>query len=192
MAKKRDDVMEIINGISTVIAQYGYDGAMDGEEKVEIGLNREQGDYLLNSRIMDGFGVQFQNDMLKINYHTEILLKDVHRKGFEDEIRSKINGLAKFIKKQYKVVTGNVLTLTALKETFKAEVQSMSRIRSWVQASQFYKIGGASDAEYLRKDAEGDPMEASIRDWLQAASKKPPKPENVFIKPKDNEKNGTK
>jgi len=180
-------VNDVINGISAVVTKLGHDGALDKEgEPVKIGLKREEGNPLIDERIMDGFGVTFQYDMLKITYQSEVMLKDVHQKGFESDIESMIGKIATFIRKEYKKETGSALSLTAQPDTFGALVQSMSRVRSWVQASKWFKIGAAGDAE-LRPDAEGDASEAAIRDWISQNDKKPKKPENVEIKPADNE-----
>ena len=47
--------LEIINGISQVLSKK-YDGALDeNDEPIKIGLKREEGDPILDSRIMDGF-----------------------------------------------------------------------------------------------------------------------------------------
>ena len=48
--------LEIINGISQVLSN-SYDGALDESgEPVKIGLRREEGNPLVDPRVMDGFG----------------------------------------------------------------------------------------------------------------------------------------
>ena len=74
--------LEIINGISQVLAN-SYDGALDeNSEPVKIGLRREEGNPLLDARVMDGFGAHISADRLHIKYHAEIPLKEVHANGF--------------------------------------------------------------------------------------------------------------
>ena len=56
-------VLDIVRGISQAAAN-AYDGshderyAADGKAR-KIGLNREEGDPILDSRVMDGFKVKF-------------------------------------------------------------------------------------------------------------------------------------
>ena len=74
--------MEIVRGISQVMANT-YDGALDeAGAPVKIGLKREEGHPINDSRIMDGFKVSLSGNQLCIHYHSEIKLKDVHARGF--------------------------------------------------------------------------------------------------------------
>ena len=74
-----------------------------------------------------------------------------------------ISDIAKFIKKEYKKVTGDALTLKAVGEV-DALVQQTSRVRTWVQAKQYFDIGGIG-AEGI-KDPSEDNMEASFKTFL--------------------------
>jgi hypothetical protein len=112
---------------------------------------------------MDGFKVTFHGNQLRISYHAEIKLKDVYAKGFESDLEQMIADIAKFLKKEYKKVTGDALTLKANGEV-DAIVQETSRVRSWVQASQMFDIGGI-DAEGVKEPSE-DNMEASFKSFL--------------------------
>ena len=50
---------EIVNAISQVLANT-YDGALDESgEPVKIGLRREEGNPLIDHRVMDGFGIKY-------------------------------------------------------------------------------------------------------------------------------------
>ena len=54
--------LEIINCISQVLANT-YDGALDESgEPVKIGLRREEGNPLVDPRVMDGFGASVSGD----------------------------------------------------------------------------------------------------------------------------------
>lgn len=185
---KGSSVIEIINAISKIATQYGGDGAYDGEgERVDIGLKRDQGHIINDTRVIDGFSVGFQGNILIINYQSEVSLKDVHDSNFENETEQMINKVATFLRKEYKKEEGKALTLTAIPNTFKAIVQSTSRVRSWVQATKLFNVGGLNDADNsLRKDSDGNKLDASIRNWLELG-KKQTRPENEEIKPKDNE-----
>jgi hypothetical protein len=155
--------MEIVRGISQVMAN-SHDGALDDKgEPIKVGLKREDGDPILDSRVMDGFKVSFYGSQLCIHYHSELKLKDVYAKGFEDDLAQMIADIAKFIKKEYKKVTGDALTLKAVGEV-DALVQQTSRVRTWVQAKQYFDIGGIG-AEGI-KDPSEDNMEASFKTFL--------------------------
>jgi hypothetical protein len=76
-------------------------------------LKREEGDPILDKRVMDGFKVKLHGDKLCIHYHSEVQLKDVHDKGFESDLEKMINDIAKFHQERIQKVTGDTLTLTA-------------------------------------------------------------------------------
>ena len=59
--------MEIVRGISQVLAN-SYDGALDDKgEPIKVGLKREEGDPIIDSRVMDGFKVTFHGSQLRIS-----------------------------------------------------------------------------------------------------------------------------
>lgn len=158
--------LEIVRGISQVMANT-YDGALDADgEPVKIGLKREEGHPINDKRVMDGFGVKFEGDKLCIYYHAEVLLKDVYGKDFEGEIDQMITDIAAFLKKEYKRITKTALTLTPAKdEEVQVLVQNTSRIRTWVQAYKKFDIGGMGETEKTR-DASEDRLEDSFRKFL--------------------------
>jgi len=134
-------ILNIINGISQVLSNT-HDGALDSDgNRVELGLKREEGDPLIDSRVMDGFSVRFYGDRICVTYQCDPKLKDVHKNSFESDIESMINDVVKFIKKEYKKLTKNTLSLTAEGE-IDVLVQYISRIRTTVTAKKIYKIGG--------------------------------------------------
>lgn len=136
--------LEIINGISQVLAK-GYDGALDeNDEPLKVGLKREEGNPLIDPRVIDGFGVKFESNCICITYSSEIKLKEVYGGSLENDVSSKISDVATFIKKEYKALTKNGLTLTADGEV-NVLVQPVSRIRTLVTAVQKFKIGGLEE-----------------------------------------------
>ena len=112
--------LEIIRGISQA-ASNAYDGSHhasyspDGEVR-EAGLKREEGHPLLDSRVVDGFSVRFHGPLLCISYQSEIKLKEVYAQNLENEMSSMIDKIATFLKKEYKKITKNSLSLTAQDE----------------------------------------------------------------------------
>ena len=155
--------LEIVRGISQVMAN-SHDGALDDKgEPIKVGLKREEGDSITDSRIMDGFKVSLYGDQLCIHYHAEIRLKDTHDKNFESDLEQMIADIAKFIKKEYKKVTGNALSITKVGE-IDAIVQQTSRVRTWVQAKCYYDIGGI-DAEAVSGESK-DSVDSKFKSFL--------------------------
>ena len=168
--------LEIVRGISQVMAN-SHDGALDDKgEPIKIGLKREEGDPILDSRVMDGFGVKFNGNKLIINYHSEIKLKEVYSNSFESDIESTINDVAKFLKKEYKVITGNSLSLSPEGEV-NIVVQSTSRVRVWAQAARTYTIGSLNEVEEIKAPSE-DKMDVSFRKFLDAGGFQGKRPQN--------------
>ena len=181
------NTIDIVRGIAQAAAN-SYDGAhdekysLDGEAH-KVGLKREEGDPIIDSRIMDGFSVRFHGPQLCIHYHGEIKIKDVHDSKFESDIESMINEIAKFLKKEYKKVTSKSLSLSPEGEV-SVDVQSTSRIRAWVQAHRYYKIGGLSDVIPVGEESEEN-LDASIKKFLAIGKDAYPgtkKPKNVTRK----------
>ena len=96
-------VYEIIQGINQAAAN-AFDGAhdaalaADGEAR-KVGLTREDGHFINDRRVMDGFKVVFHGPILRIKYQAEVRIKDVKNNGFEGEIESKLADIVKFLKK---------------------------------------------------------------------------------------------
>ena len=158
--------MEIVRGISQVMNNT-YDGALDENgEPIKVGLKREEGDPITDSRIMDGFKVSFHGPQLCIHYHSEILLKQAGSSDFESNLEQMISDIAKFIKKEYKKVTGSSLSLTSAGDV-EAIVQNTSRVRTWVQASQLFDIGGVDkDTETIKGESKNS-VDAKFNDFLE-------------------------
>lgn len=161
--------LEIINGISQAISR-GYDGAHDDSgDPVEIGLRREEGDPLVDSRVMDGFSARIGGNRLYISYHCEPHLKEVHNSSFEQEVESMIEKVKSFVQKEYKKVTKSALSLSDPSEV-KVLVEYISRIRCSVKAVKCYKIGALTDVEATPScdESSSDPerVDKSIRDFL--------------------------
>lgn len=151
--------LEIINGISQVLAN-SYDGALDESgEPIKIGLRREEGNPLLDARIIDGFGASIcPAGRLHIKYHSEIPLKEVHSNGFEGEMESMVEKVKSFIQKEYNKVMKSSLSLSDPSEV-DVLVEYVSRIRCSVKVHKCYKIGGTQieDVSDANQDRPTDP-----------------------------------
>ena len=78
MAEK-SNIIDIVNGISQAAAN-AYDGALDDKgEPLKVGLKREEGNPILDKRVVDGFNVSIAGNILNIKYQGEIMLKDVYK-----------------------------------------------------------------------------------------------------------------
>jgi hypothetical protein len=168
-------VLEIIRGLSQAAANASYDG-YDLEQ--EIGLKREEGHPVLDSRVMDGFKVRFSGKNLIITYQSEMRLKELHpRNQFENEIEQKFSDIVKFLQKEYKNITKNSISLKALADA-DILVQSTSRIRSWVQATKQYEIPGiGEEVKPNRQTSIRDidkSYEKQFQDFLDLSSEKRP------------------
>ena len=152
--------LEVVRGISQVMANT-YDGALDkDDEPVKAGLKREEKEWnLRDRRVIDGFKLKLQGEHLILTYHSECLMKDAHDKKYDEKLERTVNEVLKFIKKEYKKVTGDSLSL---KQKGKMEVmhESTSRIRSWVRVQAVYEIKGL---EKTKKEK----VDNTVRDWLK-------------------------
>ena len=158
-------VYEIVQGLSQAAAN-AYDGALgEDNQPLVAGLRREDGDPILDKRVMDGFKIKFYGDMMCLSYHSEVMLKEVYAAGFESEIEQRIADIASFLKKEYKKITGKSVSLTEEGEA-DMRVESSSRVRSWVTAKKHYKVGGLAK-EMEVNAASADNMEAGWKTFLE-------------------------
>jgi len=160
--------LEIIRGIAQAAAN-AYDGSHEGslnadERPRKVGLKREEGHVINDRRVADGFKIQFNGPLLRVIYNSEIRLQDVTQKGFEGEIVRMLASIASFLKKEYKKVTGDTLTLTKQGEP-DIFVQKLSNYRTDVRGMCDYKIGGLEGIEIVEGSSE-DRLDAAVRAWL--------------------------
>ena len=170
-------VYEIVQGLSQAAAN-AYDGALDESgEPIKAGLAREDGDPILDTRVLDGFNVKFYGNMMCLSYHSEVQLKEVYKNGFEGEIDQRITDISSFLKKEYKKITGDSVTLTA-EGDLDVRVETSSRVRSWIIAKKHYKVGGLS--EDMNDDNRGstNPLEADWKSFLDQGGWKGKRPQN--------------
>jgi hypothetical protein len=166
-------VYEIIQGINQAAAN-AYDGAheetlqADGKAR-KAGLSREEGHYINDRRVMDGFHVQFHGPILRVKYQAEVRIKDVKNSGFENDIGRHLADIVKFLKKEYKSITGNTVTLTK-EGDHHILVQRISNYRTDCQAHCDYRIGGLKDMPEVEAGSSDD-LDAAIKKWLAQGPK---------------------
>ena len=81
------NILDIVRGLGQAAAN-AYDGALDENgEPLQVGLKREKGHLVLDSRVMDGFKVRFAADKMIVTYQGEVTMKEVHpRNQFENSV----------------------------------------------------------------------------------------------------------
>ena len=161
-------VVDIVTGISRAVGDGHWDGATDEKgEKLKIGLKREEGNPNFDKRTMDGFGVKVNGKTLIVSYHSDLLLKDVYanKKGkLEDELEQTMSDIVSYLKKQYRKITGNTLSLKEKGEV-DARVESTSRVRVFVTARKNYEISNM-DNVVGAKEPSKDSLEKEFRKFL--------------------------
>ena len=179
------NIADIVKGISQAAAN-AYDGALDEEgNKLQVGLMRDKETKIQDKRVMDGFGVSFSGKNMTVNYHREVRNKEVMDNKLRDEVETAIEEVANFLKKEYKKVTGETLSLKKLPGDVIGNVQSTSRVRSWVEAQCKYEIQGI-DKEDLADTSKRD-IDSAIKSFLELG-KNAKRPENEEISAGANEK----
>ena len=178
MAKKKEtsSIYDIVKGLSQAAAN-AYDGALteDGEP-VAVGLKREEGDLILDSRVIDGFKVKFYGNMMCLTYQSDVQLKEVYANGFESEIDQRLTDIASWLKKEYRKITGKSVTLTEEGDV-DVMVQSTSNVRSWIQAKKHYKVGGLSEDMQIESPSK-DGLEKSWKTFLDLGGWDGKRPKN--------------
>ena len=175
-------VYEIIRGINQAAAN-AYDGSHDerfvetGYAK-EIGLKREQGCALNDSRVIDGFKVRMSGPKLIVSYQSEVPVSDFHNTKLDQELEQTYADIVKFLKKEYKKIIGETLSL---KEEGKVDfiLQNMSKLRTWIQCTKTYIVGNMKDVIEVGEPSE-DRVEKNFRKFLELHTDK--KPQNVTRK----------
>jgi len=140
--------MEIIQGISQAVANK-HDGSREDQGKGDfqkIGLRREEPTPFNDRRLIDGFGVSIGGHQLKLHYQSEIALREVYEKKFEDEITDILEQCISFVKKEYRKITKKGLVLKMVGEPV-IRVEHMNKIRSWITAYCIYDIEGLEKPE---------------------------------------------
>ena len=169
-------VIDTVRGISAAASNM-FDGAKDDNgEPIKIGLKREEGNPMLDKRVIDGCKIRISGKTLIVSYHSELLLKDVYSQKLEDELEQTMSDVVSFLKKQYRKITGSTLSLKE-KGDVEARVEKTSRVRVFVTASKQYEISGMDDVEDVKEPNKGD-LEKEFRSFLDQGGWKGARPKN--------------
>ena len=160
-----EKTLKILNGISQALGE-SYDGAVDEDgNPIKIGLKREEGNPLLDKRRMDGFNGKVSGNVLILNYHSEISLKDVYVGKLENEIEETLADIVKHLKKRYRKITGDSLSLKEKGEV-DARVEKINNHRVHVMAKKLYDISGMDNVETVGQSNK-DSLEKSFKKFLE-------------------------
>ena len=91
------NTLEIVQGLAQAAANV-YDGVHDERYSPDgqvhsIGLRREEGNPIIDSRVIDGFKVKFAANRICILYQSDVKLKEVYGTNFENEIMKMLNDI---------------------------------------------------------------------------------------------------
>ena len=146
-------VYEIVQALSQASAN-AYDGALNEDgEALKAGLQREEGNPLIDRRVMDGFNVRFYGPMMCLSYQSEVQLKEVYANGFESDMEQRLTEIIKFLKKEARKLGGGTISLKPEGE-IDIRVENSSRVRSWVTAKMHYRVGGMEKVEVVGEATE--------------------------------------
>jgi hypothetical protein len=168
------DLMEVIKGISQVMAQT-YDGARDEKgEPIKTGLRREDVPPLTSCecRLLDGFRARVTHysdknnsfPCLVMSYQSELKLEEAHNPKLGENVEDHISEALKYLKKEFKKVTGKELSVEKHGDV-KMLVEELSKIRVFVTAQCHYKISGVDMPKLEdKKDVE---RSEQLQKWLK-------------------------
>jgi hypothetical protein len=170
------EIMDVITGISQVMAKT-YDGGRDSDGKpIKAGLRREDGaDFHkyegTECRLLDGFRARVSHHVdngdsfpcLIMSYQSEIKLEEAHNPKLGEDVEQHLAEALKYLKKEYKKVTGKELTVEKHGDV-KMLVEEMSKIRVLVTATCRYKINNVDMPKLEdKKDVE---RSEQLQKWL--------------------------
>ena len=179
--------LEIVRGIKQAMAN-AYDGAhderyVDGEDLVKkIGLKREEGCPMSDYRSMDAVFVKIHGTDMYVHYHTEVPSKDSHKSKLKSEIEQRIADTVNYLKKEYRKIVGETLSLGAGMD-IDIDVQFISRRRVSIVACQGFPINGMDEStEAVNPGSPEDRLDKSIKDFLALGRESAKKPSNYTAK----------
>ena len=131
-------VYDVVKGISQAIHNVHHGARSADGKPVEIGLKREE-QPITDQRVMDGFGISMQGNLLMIRYNSHEPLANLHEKRFEREIERRIEEIKKFIQKEFENHTGSSLRLKEAGD-IKILVESSNRVKAIIKAMMPFEI----------------------------------------------------
>lgn len=172
---------KIISAIHQAVAN-ARDGEQDerqrlGKNKIKLGMEREEGDIWLDSRIIDGFGVKINGRTLTLTYTTPVHIKQYHdRKKMISFMENHMDGIVEFLKKEFKTETGSALKLKALDDEPKIYGTGSSNRRIATGTMRYEVQNFDKEVEDSFEDEEdGDSEEPEKSEYAKGEAKGRPK-----------------
>jgi hypothetical protein len=157
------EIIDVIKGIQQAVAN-----SFDGSGRDDTGLRREEPTPITDKRIMDGFGCRVQGDILLVNYHAEMPFSNSKPHQLQDEVDQTLQDVISFLKKEYKRVTGETLSLSPLDKEASVHAEYLNRQRLSVKAVKRWTISGLGDySKGLERDNEPASLDDVTKDFLQ-------------------------
>ena len=117
---------------------------------------------------MDGFGCRIQGDILLVSYHAEMPLYNSKPHQLQDEVDQTLEDVISYLKKEYKKITGEALSLSALDKEASVNAEYLNRQRLSVKAVKRWTISGLGDySKGLKADNEPASLDDVTKDFLQ-------------------------
>lgn len=169
------DVYDIVKGLKQAAHNakdypggYGYN-AEDGDSDMETDfLKRDKGHKINDSRVMDGFQVRIQGNILILVYQFNATRREAHQNTFEDDIRRRINDMKNYIEEEYGKITDDSISLSAMGEvSIDSEHTSLKRYN--ITAVQNYEIPGIDEREVVDREQEYSDVDTLIREAKKKA-----------------------
>lgn len=160
--------LEIVRGLHQAAAN-AYDGShnkkysLDGEER-KAGLRREDGDPLIDSRVIDGFFIKIMGNKLCVYYQTDVKLDQMSDPKFKNQVADIMSDIVAFLKKEYRAVTKSSISLKEVGDV-KITGQHISRVRNLITAYQEFEISGMKDVVPVGERSE-DTTRDVVRKFL--------------------------
>lgn len=142
MSKKLKQSGNTVYNIVQGIHQAAFNGKdhPSGGSKTGV-LKHEIGDPIIDSRVIDGFAVKVSGNILKVTYSATVQLETALEKQVEENYLKMVEDITSFLKKEYKSITGETLTLKSVGEGT-VSFQNVSNVKTFVFASKEYEVSG--------------------------------------------------
>ena len=166
--KNMAKIYDLAVAISNIMGQKGYDGS-----GAEIGLKREQGDPIIDSRVMDGFSARINGSQLIINYHSMMTAADFHSKkdpalALKQNLKDTFDNIEKFLKTEVGKLNVGKLRLKQIGED-DALIQYLNRNRYNCVAKRVYDILGV-DAEAPKSEKQRRHKDEVMKSFIKEYS----------------------
>jgi hypothetical protein len=134
---KKKDVETIIRGIQQAFRN-------SKEVGQEIGLRREEYPSSAGpgwTKLFDNFTIKIVGNTLFVTYCTQLTVDQFHEMNLVKEVEAYADEAVKYLKSEYKDVTGHALKLTDMKEDPVIKTEHISYQRMTLYGTKKFKIG---------------------------------------------------